>query len=198
MPEMFARNRTVQAVLALEDFVANEGETKDFRINYAFSYSYYDLLPESVRNPSLQFNVTSSVPDSQLGLDSQIGRVFSYRLTLRNTKPFTKPSNVSTITDNGLVAPSIAPPIDRGGLGMVVSVVRIPACLQVDFNFLEGLKRNKMVDFYEVKNFNTEIVLYWRQMRPGEVKNVSIDLIQRYSGVCAQKPHTAYPYYNND
>jgi hypothetical protein len=49
---------------------------------------------------------------------------------------------------------------------MVVGIVRIPACLQIDFNFLEGLKRNKVVDFYEVQNFNSEIVLYWRQMRP--------------------------------
>jgi hypothetical protein len=50
---MLARNTTHKATLILEDFVANEGETKDFKINYAFSYSYYDLQPESVRNPSL-------------------------------------------------------------------------------------------------------------------------------------------------
>ena len=149
--------------------------------------------------------MTTSFTDKQLGLDAQIGRIFSYRLTLRNTKPFTRPVNATNPVLNrsaavaGVVTPSvtIAPPID-GGMGMVVSVVRIPSCLQIDFNFLEGLKRNKIVDFYEVKNFNTEIVLYWRQMRPGEVKNLSIDLIQRYSGVCAQKPHNAYPYYNND
>ena len=50
---MLARNRTVKVLLALEEFVPNEGETKDFKINYAFSYRYYDLQPESVRNPSL-------------------------------------------------------------------------------------------------------------------------------------------------
>lgn len=85
-----------------------------------------------------------------------------------------------------------------GGLGMVVSVVRVPSCLQIDFNYLEAMKRNKLVDFYEIRNFNSEIVLYWRQMRGGEVKTVQVDLIQRYAGGCLQKPHTAYPYYNND
>lgn len=85
-----------------------------------------------------------------------------------------------------------------GGLGMTLAVLRVPACLQVDFNYLEALKRNKVVDFYEVRNFNSEIVLYWRQMQGNETKQVQIDLIQRYAGVCLQKPHTAYPYYNAD
>lgn len=110
-------------------------------------------------------------------------------LNATTTKPASNATNVT-----------IAPPmiVRDGGLGMIVSIVRVPACLQIDFNFLEGLKRNKLVDFYEVKNFNSEIVLYWRQMRPAEVKTISIDLIQRYGGTCLQKPHTAYPYYNND
>lgn len=85
-----------------------------------------------------------------------------------------------------------------GGLGMTLAIVRVPACLQIDFNYLEGLKRNRKVDFYEVRNFNSEIVLYWRQMYPGEKKTISVDLVQRYAGSCLQKPHTAYPYYNND
>ncbi len=85
-----------------------------------------------------------------------------------------------------------------GGLGMVLAIVRIPSCLQIDFNYLEALKRNRRVDFYEVRNFNSEIVLYWRQMFPGEQKTINIDLIQRYAGQCLQKPHTAYPYYNDD
>lgn len=81
---------------------------------------------------------------------------------------------------------------------MVVAIVRVPACLQIDFNYLEAVKRNRLVDFYEVRNYNSEIVLYWRQMRPAEVKTLQVDLVQRYSGACLQKPHTAYPYYNDD
>ena len=81
--------------------------------------------------------------------------------------------------NNGTNATGLIPPIIRpdGGLGMVLAILRIPACLQIDFNFLEGLKRNKIVDYYEVQNYNSEIVLYWRQMKPLEVKTVQIDLI---------------------
>ena len=61
--------------------------------------------------------------------------------------------------ENGTMVDSV---IYDGGLGMVVSIVRVPSCLQVDWNFLETMKRNRIVDFYEVRNFNSEIVLYWR------------------------------------
>ena len=67
---------------------------------------------------------------------------------------------------------------------MTVAIIRVPACLVIDFNFLEGLKRNKLVDYYEVQNYNSEMVMYWRQMRPAEVKTLSVDLIQRYAGAC--------------
>jgi hypothetical protein len=123
-------------------------------------------------------------------------------MVLRNLKsPIYVASQPVASPDNGANKTGAIPPImrpDGGGLGMVIGILRIPACLQIDFNFLEGLKRNKIVDYYEVQNFNSEIVLYWRQMRPAEVKTVQIDLIQRYQGTCLQKPHSAYPYYNND
>jgi len=60
------------------------------------------------------------------------------------------------------------------------------------------MKLRGIVDQYEVKNKNTEVVMYWRQMTPNEVKNVELSLIHRYAGECLQKPHTAYMYYNND
>ena len=49
-----------------------------------------------------------------------------------------------------------------GGLGMVVARLRVPACLAIDFNYLEALKANNIVDFYEVPADNSEIVFYWR------------------------------------
>lgn len=45
---------------------------------------------------------------------------------------------------------------------MTVAIIRLPSCLQLDFNFLENMKRNRVVDFYEVRNYNSELVLYWR------------------------------------
>jgi hypothetical protein len=62
--------------------------------------------------------------------------------------------NGTVVKNNSLVV--------NGGLGMTVAVVRIPACLSIDFNYLEAMSRNNLVDFYEIRNFNSEIVLYWR------------------------------------
>ena len=112
---------------------------------------------------------------------------------MKNNKPFT-PLPVQNNT-KGVAA---SPIIYDGGLGMTVAIIRLPSCLQLDFNFLENMKRNRVVDFYEVRNYNSELVLYWRQMMPGKTRSFNVDLIQRYSGQCLQKPHTAYPYYNND
>jgi len=131
--DLFAKNRTLLAKLALENFTANEGETKDFRINYAFSHSYYDLTPESTANPFLQFNVVSTFNEKNLGLGSQQGKVFSYRVTLKNTKPHFPPvivpMNGTTRNSTNKTAATMPIIFNGGGLGMVISIVRIPSCL---------------------------------------------------------------------
>ena len=45
---------------------------------------------------------------------------------------------------------------------MTLAIARIPACLEISFSYLESLKREGIVDFYETRRDNTEIVLYWR------------------------------------
>ena len=59
---------------------------------------------------------------------------------------------------------------------MVVAIFRVPSCLEINFNALDMLQNNDIVDFYEVRNFNTEVVLYWREFRPLEKKLISISL----------------------
>jgi len=81
---------------------------------------------------------------------------------------------------------------------MGIAILRVPACLSVNFNLLENLKSSKVIDYYEVQNSNTEIVMYFRQFAPNEVKKFTIDLVQRYSGTCYTKPHSAYLYYDDD
>jgi len=87
---------------------------------------------------------------------------------------------------------------ERNGLLMVVAVFRVPACLQVNFQMLDDLMDNLLIDYYEVRNGNTEIVLYWRQFAPDETKTVSLDLVQAFSGQCYQQPSTTYMYYQSD
>jgi hypothetical protein len=144
-PNLLVKGSNLLANLSLEDFVPNKGETKDFKINYAFSFNYYDTTPQSKANPALGFKVVQTFDDRFLGLDRSQGQVFSYKLVLTNLK---KP--VGPITMQRGVDATIIKPGGGGGLGMVLAILRIPACLQIDFNFLEGLKRNKIVDYYEV------------------------------------------------
>jgi hypothetical protein len=45
MLENFKLGRHMNISVALEEFAQNEGETKDFRVNYVFSFTYYDQTP---------------------------------------------------------------------------------------------------------------------------------------------------------
>jgi len=51
---------------------------------------------------------------------------------------------------------------------------------------LDDLENNKLIDKYEVRNGNTEVVLYWRQFEPRETKQVSLDFVQAFAGQCYQ------------
>jgi hypothetical protein len=60
------------------------------------------------------------------------------------------------------------------------------------------MKSDKVFDQYETRSFGSEIVMYWRQLKPEETKTLKINLVQKFSGECYQKPHNAYLYYDND
>lgn len=84
-------------------------------------------------------------------------------------------------------------------MGMTLATFRMPSCLDINFDLLETLKNNNVFDQYEIRNANTEIVFYWRQMKPAESKVITLDFVQRFSGdVCYQKPSNAYLFYNDD
>lgn len=102
-----------------------------------------------------------------------VGRLFTYDLELTNTRR-------------------------TRGLLMVVAVFRVPSCLEVNFQALEDLKNNLLIDHFEVLESNTQIAIYWRQFRPDETKNIQLDLVQAFAGECYQQPSDAYLYYNND
>jgi hypothetical protein len=66
--------------------VPNAGENKDFKINYAFSFSYYDITTQSSANQNLGFNVIQSFDERILGIERSQGQIFSYKMVLRNLK----------------------------------------------------------------------------------------------------------------
>mmetsp|Transcript_34276 Transcript_34276/g.25357 ORF Transcript_34276/g.25357 Transcript_34276/m.25357 type:complete len:88 (+) Transcript_34276:394-657(+) len=81
---------------------------------------------------------------------------------------------------------------------MVVAVIRPPACLEMNYQILDTLQGNGAFDFYEVLNSNTEVVLYWRNLKQGEARHLQLSFLQTYHGSCYQRPHSAYMYYNDE
>ncbi len=60
-----------------------QGETEDFKVNYAFAYDYFDTTP--TKNSSvINFRVAQRFQEEDLGADDFFGRVFTYDLTLTN------------------------------------------------------------------------------------------------------------------
>lgn len=42
MKGILSAGKSVNVSLSLVNFTSNKGESKDFRVNYAFSFNYYD------------------------------------------------------------------------------------------------------------------------------------------------------------
>ena len=61
---------------------------------------------------------------------------------------------------------------------------------------LEYLEENKVADFIEVND--SEIVLYYTDMRPSERKEVNINLVAFVPGKFRSPPSSAYLYYTEE
>jgi hypothetical protein len=70
------------------------------------------------------------------------------------------------------------------GLLMVVAVFRVPSCMAINFRMLDSMQTNGLIDYYEVRNYNTEIIVYWREFNAAETKSIDLDFVQIYSGQC--------------
>jgi hypothetical protein len=66
--ETFKAGKALNISIGLENFVANPGETKDFRVNYAFSFNYFDTTPETVSSV-LGYTVARRFDIATLGTD---------------------------------------------------------------------------------------------------------------------------------
>jgi hypothetical protein len=139
--------------LRIENYASTnteEGE-EGFKVSYSLNLKYYDLNPPA-GSTSLELEVDRDFSGRTLGDEEANGKSFSYNFKVTNTR-------------------------SNDGLLMVVMVFKVPSCLEINFNQLSLLKQSLKFDYYEVLNSNTEIVFYWRQMMPGEVKEVKIDLL---------------------
>jgi hypothetical protein len=108
---MLQPGSSIAFTVTLEDFTIGTGETQDFKVNYAFTYRYFDTTPIAPSS-TLGFKVLQRFKDSEMGLEESFGKVFSYDLSLTNL-------------------------YKEKGQGMTVAILRVPACLQVNFDHLE-------------------------------------------------------------
>ena len=81
---------------------------------------------------------------------------------------------------------------------MTVVIFRVPSSLKIDFNYLETLSNNGKFDMHEIKNGNSEIIMYWRQLKPEQTVSFDLKLIKAIEGESYEKPHTAYLYYSKE
>jgi uncharacterized protein YfaS (alpha-2-macroglobulin family) len=82
------------------------------------------------------------------------------------------------------------------GLPMTMAIIGIPSGLSLQPWQLKEIQEKGKVDFYEVnKNF---LVLYYREMAPGEVKEINLDLRSEIAGTYKAPASCTYLYYTNE
>ena len=64
--------------------------------------------------------------------------------------------------------------------GMLICIISLQTGLKVNLNDLEGLRRNEVVDFYEMRNHNSEVILYWRGMTAKGKREVELAFIKEF------------------
>ena len=64
--------------------------------------------------------------------------------------------------------------------GMLLCVIGLQTGLKVNLNDLEGLRRNQLVDFYELRKDNSEVVLYWRGMAAKSKRQVELTFLREF------------------
>lgn len=84
----------------------------------------------------------------------------------------------------------------ENGLPMSMAVVGIPSGLSLQPWQLKEIREKEKIDFYEIsKNY---LVLYYRQMAPGESKDINLDLRAEIAGTYQAPASCTYLYYTNE
>jgi hypothetical protein len=84
----------------------------------------------------------------------------------------------------------------QGGLPMTIAIIGIPAGLSLQPWQLKELQDKQVFDFYEIKG--NRLAIYYRQMKPSEVKEINLDLKADIPGVYEGTASSAYLYYTNE
>lgn len=79
------------------------------------------------------------------------------------------------------------------GQPMTMAIIGLPAGLSAQPWQLKEMQEKKVFDFYEIVGNN--VVAYYRQMKPGETRNINLDLKADIPGTYTAPASSAYLYY---
>lgn len=82
------------------------------------------------------------------------------------------------------------------GLPMTIAILGIPGGLSPQPWQLKELQEKKAVDYYEIRGNN--VIFYYRQMKPGEKREINLDLKAEFPGTFTGAASNAYLYYTNE
>lgn len=82
------------------------------------------------------------------------------------------------------------------GLAMTIATIGVPAGLTLQPWQLKEMQEKGVFDYYETEG-NT-LILYYRQMKPLEIKEINLDLRVELAGKYASPASSAYLYYTNE
>ncbi len=82
------------------------------------------------------------------------------------------------------------------GLPMTVAIIGIPGGLSPQPWQLKKMQEEKVFDFYEI--IGNRLVIYYRQMKPNEIRNILLDFKAEIAGRYEGAASTAYLYYTSE
>jgi hypothetical protein len=79
---------------------------------------------------------------------------------------------------------------------MTMAIIGLPAGLVAQPWQLKEMQEKKVFDFYEISG--SEVIFYYRQMKPGEVRTINLDCKAEIAGTYTPPASRAYLYYTNE
>ena len=142
----------------------------------------------------------------ELLLDGKDPLPYSVAVEYRSTLPASSPETVVDLEthlasqtvamgENVRLTATVRNRTDEGQ-PMTLARVGLPGGLQAQTWQLEDLRDRGVIDFYETGA--REVVLYFRDMEPEELRSVPIDLVAAVPGTYTGPASSAYLYYTNE
>ena len=83
--------------------------------------------------------------------------------------------------------------------GMLMCILGIQTGFKINLNDLEGLRLKSIIDFYEMRKENSEVILYWRGVDAEASRTVDLVLLREFK---VENPSpmlvTSYLYYDKE